>query len=136
MTAQRNPNRFAGLLDRRDPIASEPETDRTDMTDHSDGAASDPIAVATPPPIAAITAPPTAVPVSATPASRTGRGRAKKSPTPAKRGNPDYTPLTVYIKQTTRHSVGISLAHMHDAPELSELVDELLADWAKKRRPS
>ncbi len=56
--------------------------------------------------------------------------RAKVS---GKRQHPDFVGLTTYIRKDVHRKVKIALLVEGDNRELSELVDELLATWLKKK---
>lgn len=56
------------------------------------------------------------------------RGRPK-----AKRSNPDYLGFTTYIRKDTHLNVKILLLQEGKGREMSELVEELLSGWIKKR---
>ena len=48
----------------------------------------------------------------------------------AKRGDPDYTQVTAYIRKDTHMAVKRKLLDMGDA-EFSDTVEALLQDWVK-----
>lgn len=56
------------------------------------------------------------------------RGRPK-----AKRSNPDFIGFTTYIRKDTHLKVKILLLQEGAGREMSELVEELLSGWIKKR---
>jgi hypothetical protein len=64
----------------------------------------------------------------AEPQSEPKRGRPK-----GKRSHPDYEQVTAYIKKDTHQAVKIALLQEGQKREFSELVQELLEDWAKSR---
>jgi hypothetical protein len=49
----------------------------------------------------------------------------------SKRSNPEYEPLTVYIRTTTRRAVNLRIATLRRRRQLSDIVDNLLARWGK-----
>jgi hypothetical protein len=55
------------------------------------------------------------------------RGRPK-----AKRSDPDFIGFTTYIRKETHKNVKIALLQEGNGRELSELVEELLAQWIKQ----
>ena len=62
------------------------------------------------------------------PPRRQGRGRP-----PGKRRNPDFEPVTAYIRKHTHQGVKIALLQEGKGQEFSELVEGLLAKWLKSR---
>jgi hypothetical protein len=115
VSAQRTTNKFDGLLqrDRRAPAAPHQETPAVNAP--------------TPPGQPDLAGPTTTLASSPPPVP------AKAADVTAKRGNPDYANLTVYIRQSTRRAVKLRMAHLDNPPEWSVLVDELLAGWAAQR---
>lgn len=64
-------------------------------------------------------------PVPAAPTAPRGRGR----PATGKRSNPDYEQVSIYIRKDTHSAAKIKLLKDRDPRDLSEVVEELLADW-------
>jgi len=62
-------------------------------------------------------------PVKVVPAPKNAKSRAI-----GKRSDPDYTQITAYIKKETHENV---MRKIYKRQELSELLEELLADWMK-----
>jgi hypothetical protein len=69
--------------------------------------------------------------------------KAQDSPTSAspkrgrpsgKRSDPDFVPLTVYVRKETHRGVKRALLDQDEPGEISELVEELLADWLAGRQ--
>lgn len=121
MSAQR-PSKFDGLLSRRtETPAAAPSTVEKPAIEQTP---------AEPPPttIESVPVPRAAAPTPTAPRASTPKTRTKAV---AKRGHPDYFNLTVYIRKDTRRAAAIKLAGMADAPEWSELVDNLLSLWVK-----
>lgn len=50
-----------------------------------------------------------------------------------KRSDPDYVGFTTYIRKDTHHDVKLALLQEKEGRELSELVEQLLADWLKSK---
>jgi hypothetical protein len=63
-----------------------------------------------------------------TPPPRPTRGRPS-----GKRSDPDYVGFTTYIRKETHRGVKRALLDEPEERELSELVEELLANWLKSR---
>ena len=57
---------------------------------------------------------------------RQGRGRP-----PGKRRDPDFEPITAYIRKHTHQGVKIALLQEGQGQDFSELVEFLLAKWLK-----
>jgi hypothetical protein len=51
-----------------------------------------------------------------------------------KRSDPDFTQTTAYIRAETYRDVRIALLQEGEGREYSELVEELLSDWLRKRK--
>ncbi len=49
-----------------------------------------------------------------------------------KSSNSDYTQVLTYVKKDTHNAVRAVLIYDHEKRDLSDLVEELLADWIKK----
>lgn len=49
---------------------------------------------------------------------------------PGKRSNPNYTQITAYIRKDTHENV---MREIYKRQEFSELIQELLTDWMKKK---
>lgn len=75
-----------------------------------------------PPSLAASPPPPPA------PETQKGRGRP-----PGKRSDPDWAPRTILMRTKIHLRVSIMLLERDDGPDLSELVDQLLAEWISKQ---
>jgi hypothetical protein len=58
---------------------------------------------------------------------RRGRPRGKRS-------DPDFDQTTAYIRKDTYKAVRIALLEEGEGREYSELVEEVLSDWLKKRK--
>lgn len=58
--------------------------------------------------------------------------RAQGRP-PGKRSDPEWKPKTILMKTKTHRRVSTLLLERDDAPDLSELVDELLVEWIAKQ---
>ncbi len=86
--------------------------------------------VAAPPPAPAPAPPPiaAAVPAAIVPEVQKGRGRP-----PGKRSDPDWAPRTILMRSKTHRRVSIMLLERDGSPDLSELVDELLAEWISRQ---
>ncbi len=50
-----------------------------------------------------------------------------------KRSAPDYVGFTTYIRRDTHRKAKIALLENEDGRELSELVEELIAEWLKNK---
>lgn len=50
-----------------------------------------------------------------------------------KRSDPDYVGFTTYIRRDTHHEVKVALLQEKKGRELSELVEDLLAEWLKSQ---
>ena len=48
-----------------------------------------------------------------------------------KRSDPDYTQITAYVRKDTHESV---MREIYKRQEFSELIEELLTDWMKKKK--
>lgn len=55
------------------------------------------------------------------------------APSPAKRGNPNYTQTCVYLTKETLSSTKIALLKSRDNRDVSELVEDLLNAWLTKQ---
>lgn len=62
------------------------------------------------------------------PEERPRRGRPS-----GKRSDPDYVGFTTYIRKDTHRKAKIALLEQGDGRELSELVEELLAQWLRSK---
>jgi len=69
--------------------------------------------------------PTTATDKPAPPAKNEKRASGKSS-------NSDYTQVLTYVKKDTHNAVKAALIYDHEKRDLSDLVEELLADWIKK----
>jgi hypothetical protein len=60
---------------------------------------------------------------------------ANKSPgrLPGKSADPEFTQITTYIRKETHRNVKIELLKEGKDRELSELVEDLLSSWLKRR---
>jgi hypothetical protein len=56
-----------------------------------------------------------------------GRGRP-----PGKRSDPDYQPTTVLIRKQTKKTAARLLEDTNAAHDLSDLIEQLLAEWIQK----
>jgi hypothetical protein len=64
-----------------------------------------------------------------------GQPAKKKRGRPTgKRSDPDFTQTTAYIRADTYRDVRIALLQEGKGMEYSELVEEVLSDWLKKRK--
>ena len=57
-----------------------------------------------------------------------GRGRP-----PGKRSDPDYQPTTVLLRKHTKKTATRLLEDTNAAPDLSELIEQLLTEWIQKQ---
>lgn len=64
------------------------------------------------------------------PAATAQATRASKRPL-GKRSDPDYTQITAYIRKGTHEDV---MQAIYKRQELSELIEDLLTGWLKKRK--
>jgi hypothetical protein len=62
------------------------------------------------------------------PAEPRRRGRPR-----AKRSDPDFGQITAYIRKRTHRDVKLALLQDGEGKEFSELVEELLNSWLKRR---
>jgi hypothetical protein len=62
------------------------------------------------------------------PEERSRRGRPS-----GKRSDPDFVGFTTYIRKETHRRAKIALLEQGDGRELSELVEELLAQWLRSK---
>ena len=49
-----------------------------------------------------------------------------------KSSNSAYTQVLTYVKRDTHNAIKVALIYDHEKRDLSDLVEELLADWMKK----
>jgi hypothetical protein len=56
-----------------------------------------------------------------------GRGRP-----PGKRSDPDYQPTTVLLRKRTKKTAARLLEDTNAAQDLSDLIEQLLAEWIQK----
>jgi hypothetical protein len=82
------------------------------------------------PVVEAAPATPPAAPPPVTPMTYAPRSQGRP---PGKRSDPDWKPKTILMKTKTHRRVSTVLIERDDAPDLSELVDELLVEWLKKQ---
>lgn len=73
------------------------------------------------------TPPPAAPAPEPAPAPTTKAGRN------AKRGHPDYSAVTVYLRTENYTRAQFEMARRGRKREMSELIDELLAEWLTKQ---
>lgn len=59
---------------------------------------------------------------------------AKRGRPPAKRSDPDFVGLTTYIRRDTHLKAKIALLQEGENRELSELVEDLIADWLNRKQ--
>jgi len=60
-------------------------------------------------------------------------GRKVGRPAVGKRGNPDYTQVSVLLNKERYTQARIALLQAGGSKDMSDLVDELLTNWLKKR---
>lgn len=96
-------SKFSGALSRLRDVSAEPEQ---------------------PAEIVSPTSP--AAPVAA-PEVAKGRGRPH-----GKRSDPDFKPTTLLLREKTKRAAARKLEDTQDLRDLSELVEELLAEWTKR----
>lgn len=60
-------------------------------------------------------------------------GRSRRGRPSGKRSDPDYVGFTTYIRKETHRKAKIALLEQGDGRELSELVEDLLAQWLKSK---
>jgi hypothetical protein len=60
--------------------------------------------------------------------------KKKRGRPTGKRSDPDFTQTTAYIRAETYKDVRIALLQEGEGREYSELVEELLSGWLKKRK--
>ena len=53
---------------------------------------------------------------------------------PGKRIDPEFTQITAYIRKATHHGVKLALLKENKGREFSELIEDLLSDWLRKRK--
>jgi hypothetical protein len=70
---------------------------------------------------------PPAAPVVATPAAK-GRGRPA-----GKRSDPEFKPTTLLLREKTKRAAMRLLEDKGGGQDLSELVEQLLAQWSKRQ---
>jgi hypothetical protein len=58
-----------------------------------------------------------------------GRGRP-----PGKRSDPDFQPTTLLLRKSTKRTANRILEDLDAGQDLSELAEELLADWIRRHR--
>lgn len=61
-------------------------------------------------------------------------GEKKRGRPSGKRSDPAFVQTTAYIRAETYKDVRIALLQEDEARDYSELVEELLSDWLKKRK--
>ena len=66
-----------------------------------------------------------------TPAKAVSEPKKAKLKTVGKRSDPDYTQITAYVRKETHENV---MREIYKRQEFSELVEELLSEWMKKRK--
>lgn len=66
-----------------------------------------------------------------TPAKAISEPKNSKLKTPGKRSDPNYTQITAYVRKDTHESV---MREIYKRQEFSELIEELLSDWMKKKK--
>ncbi len=66
----------------------------------------------------------------ATPVLRPGR---PAGPAGGKRSDPDYMQISAYVRKQTHADAKIALLREGKRRELSELIEELIAEWLKAR---
>lgn len=79
-------------------------------------------------PETSVTPPPAVAQMQVTSAVEKGRGRP-----PGKRSDPDWKPRTILMRTKTHRRVSALLLEQDDGPDLSELIDRLLGEWASKQ---
>jgi hypothetical protein len=91
-------------------------------------------------PAEAVEAPPTLPPAPAKAAKQpkaspppAQEGRKVGRPAVGKRGNPDYTQVSVLLNKERYTQARIALLQAGGSKDMSDLVDELLTNWLKKR---
>ena len=52
---------------------------------------------------------------------------------PGQRSDPDWKPRTILMRTKTHRRVSGELLDHDDGPDLSELIDQLLAEWLEKQ---
>src|SRR5579863_4382348 len=70
---------------------------------------------------------PPAVPILASAEPARGKGRP-----PGKRSDPDYQPTTVLLRKQTKRTASRLLQDANIGQDLSELIEQLLAEWTKQ----
>ena len=60
--------------------------------------------------------------------------RARKAP--GKSSDPDYTPVTIYVRKKTYQRVQVRMIELGRKREVSDLVNELLETWLSDQQPS
>ena len=74
-----------------------------------------------------------------TPTAKTAKERdstpveRKRGRPPGKRSDPNFEATTAYIRKDTHRNVKIALLHEGKGREFSELVEDLLAAWLRKK---
>ena len=61
--------------------------------------------------------------------SEPARGRGRP---PGKRSDPDYQPTTVLLRKRTKKTAARMLEDIDSGQDLSDLIEELLAEWIQK----
>lgn len=121
-------SKFAGIFDQEEPPAAEP-------------AAPAPEPATTPPPVPTPTSTPAVVATARTPRTQARKttAPAPRPPTPAptekplaKSKDPDYAPVTLYVRRDVYTRVQIELLKQGRTREVSDVVTELLSDWLEQ----
>jgi len=60
----------------------------------------------------------------------TSRGKGRP---PGKRSDPDYQPTTVLLRKQTKKTAGRLLEDADTGQDLSELIEQLLAEWIRQQ---
>jgi hypothetical protein len=81
-------------------------------------------------PVGGESRPDTTAPIAITPSALTARPQGRP---PGKRSDPNWKPRTILMRTRTHRRVASILLERDDAPDLSELVDELLTEWLAKQ---
>lgn len=92
-----------------------------------------PETVEAPPPVVHIQPimPPSPLPAAPMPAqTAVGQGRGRP---PGKRSDPEWKPRTILMRTKIHRRVSGILLEQDEGPDLSELIDELLAGWISKQ---
>ena len=75
---------------------------------------------------------PSAAPPSVQPPREAAPPRGKGRP-PGKRSDPDYQPTTVLLRKQTKRTASRLLEDADTGQDLSELIEQLLAEWIRQQ---